>query len=1012
MRPSPSASNAATPEPIVSGIHFFPAAPFTCVNATPEAFVTSSNRIEETARVGSGAGVGETGFVSGFLQAVAANAHARRKAKKRGRFLRRLMRRNRIRRDSARGKTAYSFATMKRSARLLSVAVVLLCATSGLLGEGPAPSEAPKLRLPAGAVPTRYAAELWVDPSKETFKGRVEIRISLKGESDTLWLNGKELAIESASAVPATGPKEAIPAEASAAGTDYIRIHFQRNLPPGEYDVTLAYTGRLDLRDTQGLFRQREGDDWYVFSQFESIFARRAFPCFDEPGFKVPWQLALHVPKSLVAVSNTPVLSETDEAGGMKKVLFEETKPLPSYLIALGVGPFDIVPAGTAGRNRVPIRMIVPKGRGADARWAVESTGPILELLESYFDTPYPYDKLDHLVIPQTVGFGAMENPGLVTYVSTLLLSKPADETIRFRRSYASVCAHETAHQWFGDLVTMAWWDDVWLNESFATWMASKIIGRWKPDWGSRVARVGTRSFAMDVDSLVAARRIRQPIESNDDIDNAFDGITYQKGGAVLDMFESWVGEETFQKGVHQYLKAHAFGNATAADFVGSIASAAKNPVVNTAFFSFLDQPGVPLVTAELACTGGPPRVLLSQKRFLPTGSSGSTKQTWRIPVCARTGEAGAAPVCTLLTEEKGTLALSGACPERVVANAASAGYYRVLYKGSMLGKVLADSGKHLSTAERIGVLTDVAALARTGDVPMATALALVPAFAGDPDRQVVETMVRIAASPRDLFVTDELRPNYRRFVADTFGARARALGFKSKPGEDEDTKLLRSAVVGLVAQDADEPALVAEATSLARKWLTDRSVIEPEMLPTVLTVAARYGDAELFTAFLAEAKRSKDRRERGRILAALGAFRDPSVQKLALNLTLSPDFDARESIAVLREAAADRLTRESAWAFLKANFDALAARLPRESPAGFPQLAAGFSDEAHRADVAAFFKDRAVNYTGGPRRLAQSLEQIQLKAALRAAQQENVAGFLKSYQARPMIDVRPQAGM
>jgi alanyl aminopeptidase len=903
---------------------------------------------------------------------------------------------------------------MRRPARTLAFAALLLPALAfpALYADGHPALEPPKARLPAGVSPVRYAAELWVDPSKETFKGRVEIRISLKGESDTLWLNGKELAIESVSAMPAIGPKEAIPAEASAAGTDYVRIHFQRNLPPGEYDVTLSYTGRLDLKDTQGLFRQREGEDWYVFSQFESIFARRAFPCFDEPGFKVPWQLALHVRKDLVAVSNTPVLSETDEAGGMKKVLFAPTKPLPSYLIALGVGPFDIVAAGTAGRNRVPIRMIVPKGRGTDARWAAESTGPILELLESYFDTPYPYDKLDHLVIPETVGFGAMENPGLVTYVSTLLLSKPADETIRFRRSYASVCAHETAHQWFGDLVTMAWWDDVWLNESFATWMASKIIDRWKPEWGSRAARVGTRSFAMDVDSLVTARRIRQPIESNDDIENAFDGITYQKGGAVLDMFESWVGGETFRKGVQRYLKAHAFGNATAADFVGSIATESKNPAVNTAFFSFLDQPGVPLVAAELACTGGAPRLLLEQRRFLPTGSSGSTKETWQIPVCARTGEAGAAPVCTLLTEEKGTLALSGACPERVVANAASAGYYRVLYKGSMLAKVLADSGRHLSTAERIGVLTDVAALARTGDLSMATALALVPAFANDPERQVVEATVRIAASPRDVFVTDELRPNYRRFIGDTFGARARALGFKSKPGEDDETKLLRSAVVGLVAEDADDPALAAEAISLSKKWLTDRSAIEPEMVSTVLGVAARHGDAELFTAFLAEARKSRDRRERGRILSSLGAFRDPSVQMLALNVTLSPDFDARESIIVLREAASDRATREGAWTFLKANFGALAARLPREAPAGFPQLASGFSDDAHRANVEAFFRDKAANYSGGPRRLAQSLEQIQLRTALRAAQQESVTSFLKSYQAKPTIDVRPQAGM
>jgi alanyl aminopeptidase len=642
----------------------------------------------------------------------------------------------------------------------------------------------------------------------------------------------------------------------------------------------------------------------------------------------------------------------------------------------------------------------------------VESTGPILELLESYFDAPYPYEKLDHLVIPQTVGFGAMENAGLVTYVSTLLLSKPADETIRFRRAYASVCAHETAHQWFGDLVTMAWWDDVWLNEAFATWMGGKIIGRWKPDWGSSVARVGTRSFAMDVDSLVSARRIRQPIESDDDIENAFDGITYQKGGAVLEMFEAWVGEETFRQGVHQYLKAHAFGSATAADFVGSIAAASKNPAVNAAFFSFLDQPGVPLVTAELACTGGPPRVLLSQKRFLPTGSSGSTKQTWRIPVCARTGEAGTAPVCTLLTEEKGTLALSGACPERVVANAASAGYYRVLYKGSMLGKILADSGKHLSAAERIGVLTDVAALARTGDVPMATALALVPAFAGDPDRQVVEVVQRIAAVPNDLLVTDEMRPRYRRFVSEAFGARAKALGWTAKPGEDEDTQLLRQVLVPFVANEGDEPALVGEAASLARKWLTDRSAIEPEMLPAVLTVAARHGDAELFTALLAEAKRSKDRRERGRILSALAVFRDPSVQGLALHLTLSPDFDARESIAVLWEAAADRATREGAWAFLKANFDRLAERLPRESPAEFPWLASRFSDAGHRTEVEAFFKDKAPKYLGGPRFLAQALEVIQLRTALKAAQQESVVGFLKSYQARPTIDVRPQAGM
>jgi cytosol alanyl aminopeptidase len=899
---------------------------------------------------------------------------------------------------------------MKRTVRTLSFAAFFLSILAASLSaaESPAP---PKLRLPVGATPVRYAAELWIDPAKESFEGKIEIGISLKGETGTVWLNGKELDIKAASAQLAAGG-EAIPAAATSDGKDYVGLTFQKDLSPGDWKVVVRYAGRIEAKDTEGLFHQKEGGDWYAFSHFEAIYARRVFPCFDEPSFKTPWQLTIHAPKGAVAVSNTPVASESAEADGWRKFVFAATKPLPSYLVAFGVGPFDIVPAGTAGRNKTPIRMIVPKGRGTDARWAATSTGPILEVLETYFDIPYPYEKLDHLVIPQTVGFGAMENAGLVTYASNLLLAKPSDETIRFRRAYASVCAHETAHQWFGDLVTMAWWDDVWLNESFATWMTSKIIGRWKPDWGSGAARVGTRSFAMDLDSLMAARRIRQPIESNDDIDNAFDGITYQKGGAVLDMFESWVGEETFRKGVHEYVKAHAFGNATAADFVGSIASAAKNPAVNTAFFSFLDQPGVPLVTAELACNGGPPRVLLSQKRFLPTGSSGSTKQAWQIPVCARTGEIGADPVCTLLTEEKGTLALSGVCPERVVANAASAGYYRVLYKGSMLEKVLADSGKHLSTAERIGVLTDVAALARTGDVPMATALALVPAFAGDPDRQVVEAMVRVTAAPRDLLVTDAMRPRYRRFVSEVFGARARALGWKARPGEDEDTQLLRETLVPFVANEGDEPALVAEANRLAKTWLRDRSAVDPLLASDVLHVAARHGDMDLFQSFLAEARTAADRRERTRLLSSLGLFRDPSVVPAALRVTLADEFDARESVVILREVASNRETRPEAWAFLKANFDRLTSRLPRESPARFPALAAGFSDGEHRAEVEAFFRDKSPKYMGGPRYLAQALEQIQLRAALKSAQQESVSDFLSHYEPKPTIDVRPQPGM
>ena len=335
-----------------------------------------------------------------------------------------------------------------------------------------------------------------------------------------------------------------------------------------------------------------------------------------------------------------------------------------------------------------------------------------------------------------------------------------------------------------------------------------------------------------------------------------------------------------------------------------------------------------------------------------------------------------------------------------------------MLYEGSLLGKVLADNGRHLTPGERVATLSDAAALARSGDVPMATALALVPVFANDPDRAVVEAIQKIAASPRDVLVSDALGPRYREFVSEAFGARAHGLGWVPRPGEDEDTQLLRAGLVPFVANEGDEPGLVAQAKALARAWLKDRKAIDPLLTSDVLGVAARHGDMELFQAYLGEARRATGRRERVRLLGALGMFRDPAVVPAALALTLSGEFDAREAVFILREESLSAETRPELWAFLKASFDRLAARLPRESPARFPALLAGFSDAAHRADVEAFFKDKAPRYMGGPRVLAQTLEQIQLHAALKAAQQESVSDFLRRYEPRPTIDLKPQAGM
>ncbi len=473
----------------------------------------------------------------------------------------------------------------------------------------PAPTLTPPgLRLPDGVKPTSYAVSLRVVPGEESVTGEITIELALDGAHDVVWLNATDILPGAASF---TVDKTTVHAKATVVDKYHLAVVPERPLAAGTAQLKLAYTAALSKKNVGGLFQLADQGEWYAYSHFEPIDARRAFPCFDEPSFKVPWQVTLHVKKEHVAVSNTPQVSETEEANGMKAVTFARTPPLPSYLVALAVGPFEIADAGAWGKKKTPVRIIVPKGALADAKYAIESTGPILEQLEAYFGRPYPYPKLDEISL--TVAIGAMENPGLVTFGQSIILAKAGEDTPGRQRGYASVCAHELAHMWFGDLVTMAFWDDVWLNEAFATWMSGRLLEVWKPTWAADVSRVQRRSAALSTDSLVNARRIRQPIVANDDIRNAFDGITYGKGSSVLSMFESLVGDEVFRKGVQRYLNDHEYANATTADFVSSISKEAGRDVA-PAFATFLDQVGGPLVTFKLTCAKGAARSSSSRR--------------------------------------------------------------------------------------------------------------------------------------------------------------------------------------------------------------------------------------------------------------------------------------------------------------------------------------------------------------------------------------------------------------
>jgi alanyl aminopeptidase len=741
----------------------------------------------------------------------------------------------------------------------------------------------------------------------------------------------------------------------------------------------------------------KDGDRWYVYSQFEAIWARRAFPCFDEPSYKVPWQLTLRVKQDQVALSNAPIVSETDSGDGMKVVKFAETKPLPSYLVAIAVGDLEFVDAGTAGKKNTRVRIVVPHGRGSEAKYAAETTPAIVNLLEKYFGIPYPYDKLDEVAVPV---FGeAMENAGIVTYGSGIILAKPEQDTPSRQRMWVSVAAHELAHQWFGDLVTTAWWDDIWLNEGFASWTSNKIVNEYHPEWHFDVSALNSYQGAMQSDSLVSARRVRQPIESKDDIINAFDSITYDKGSALLNMFESYMGRERFQAGIRRYLTKYSWKNATSAEFLAALAG--DDTSVAAAFSTFLDQPGVPLVTAALDCSGGAATLKLSQQRFLPLGSVGSADQIWEIPLCVRypAGQRDARK-CELLSHKSAQLQLTqgGGCPPWVEANAGAAGYYFGLYEGNLLDALLKDDAQVLTLPEKVALVGNLSSLTRSGKIPLGRALALAPSLAQDPARQVVTKTMEITTGLQDNLVSEDLLPRYRQYLLDVYGGRARDLGWKTKAGESEDARLLRPALLSVLANQAEDSELIAQAKKLALAWLDDHKAVAPDMLGVVLVTAARHGDRDLFDRMRAAAKKEKEENFRGTLLFSLGSFQDPEIIKVALPIVLSDEFDSRESLGILWGPTQRRQTRDLAYDFVKQNWDRLITKLPTDTGSFLPYVAGGYCDAQHRQEVENFFRGRSTKYTGGPRILTQVLEGIDLCVAYKNAQEASVAEFLETY--------------
>jgi alanyl aminopeptidase len=857
---------------------------------------------------------------------------------------------------------------------------------------------APSLRLPRNFVPTGYAATLAVDPASAGFEGAIAITGEVAERSSVIWLHGRQLAIQHAAAV--RGGAE-VRLTATRHGEDLLELRAATPLDAGPWTLAIDYTGSYDLLSTAGAFKQIVRGAPYIYTQFQPMYARRVFPCLDEPDRKVPWQLTLDVPADQVAVSNTPIAREQPLGGGKKRVVFARTRPLPSYLVAFGVGPFDVVDAGKTASG-TPVRIVAMQGRAADTAYAAKTTAKLLDLLEEFFGSPYPYEKLDMLAFPVTTGFGAMENAGLITCQESTILIDPERGGRRAEHGWIVNAAHELAHQWFGDLVTTAWWDDIWLNEGFATWVQRKISGRFEPSWHEELGELSVRRYALDQDGLTSARQVRQPIVTTDDIVNAFDYITYSKGASVLDMLEGYLGHHVFMRGVRDYLAQHAYGNATSPQFTRAISDAAGKDV-SAAFTTFLEQPGAPEITATAVCERGrPPRIELGQRRYVPPGAATPpATRPWIVPVCVtydRAGRRGEA--CTMLDAAAGSLELDApSCPRWVMPNLRGRGYYRIAYTGAQLTALRDLAWPQLEPSERGAMFADLADAAMLGKLPLALAMSFVPRQLAAGDRFSIGAALRVSQRVRR-FVPDELRPAYEGWLRRTFGAAAHQAGLSPRDGDSLDVESMRNDLVGAVADAGRDPALNAEAVKLSGRWRD----LPQSVRGMVLRIAAHASPA-VFDRLYQEVFTETDLQRRGELLEALATSRDVKQQTAALGLMLDDRVDIRETRFLVFSVNAE-INRKAAQQFVRDHKDELLRRLPADDSAGNQAFLArvfGASCEAAQRDEIADYVTRAfAGMPGGPRTVKQAIEEMDQCIAGRKLVEPEIRGWLGGGSAAP----------
>jgi len=863
------------------------------------------------------------------------------------------------------------------------------------------PTPVKPFRLRQDVRPIDVDVHVDVDATRSTaFRGHVGIELELNRGSRKIELHAADLRI--------SRPRVIVDGR-TVRGTAVLRpdrqtveIELAETIPRGRARLEIGFSGRL-RKDLCGLYGARVGSDRFAFTQLEAADARKFFPCFDEPSMKACWKLSVTTGARNATISNAPIERTQKVPGGRKTVYFERTPRLSSYLVALAVGPLERSRPVRAGDTE--IRVWHAPGKKGMSGFSLECARETLLRLEKYFALPYPYAKLDLVAVPD-FEFGAMENAGAVFFRETLLLIDPRTVTLAEKKRAAEVICHELAHMWYGDLVTMAWWDDLWLNEAFATWMAFQIVDDWQPGWKMWHDFQHHRAAALDLDALEHTHPIYTPVRTPDEANENFDVITYEKGASVVRMLERYLGPKVFRDGVRQYMRRHAESNTVAADLWRALSDASGQDVEAIAR-GWIEQEGYPVVRVSRSRTsrGRKATVELRQERFfvLPPRSekvrSAAAQKRWPVPWVGRvvTANGRTQEVRHLLSKRSDSVELP-AGTRSLYGNSDEGGFFRPHHATDELADLIRDL-RSIRPAERMGLVDHQWALVRSGRASVSSLLDTIGALGNERDPDVLATLQRPLATLASRLAPDHseaCRDRLGAWTRDQFGGQFRALGFDPKRGESDDQKLRRAAILSIVGHIGRDPGLLDVAAERCERYVASRSSLEPNLADTVVSLAAGIGDAKLHRAFELAMRDAHTPQEQRRFLLGLCDFSQPAQIDRTLALALTDAVPTQDVAFVVVRLFGNRAARQATWDFVRARWPRLRDRMGSLLAARVIAATPALGTRAHRSEVARFFRANPV--PSGVRTLRQALERFDAYEALRTAQGPGLDTYLREH--------------